>query len=78
MSKKQLKEICLQDIKDVFEEAKNYGIPICRCTECGKPFYTFFTEHNARYERFMDGENLTCIDHTPIDLIIDSLSKPQN
>lgn len=67
-----------RDIYESYEEAAANKVYPVRCKECGIFFYTFFMEHNARYNRFMSGEDLHCIDHTPTDLILENLKRPQN
>jgi hypothetical protein len=71
-------ELTVQDILDIYEEAEEKNIPPVICCECKKAFYTFFAQHNARYDRFMNGEPLRCIDHTGTDIIVDNLARPQN
>ena len=72
------KELTKDDIIEVYQLAAEQRIPPIICAECLKPFYTFFAEHNERYERFINGEGMTCLDHTPTDLILENLSNPQN
>jgi len=71
-------ELTVQDILDIYEEAVKHKVPPVVCSECKKAFYTFFAQHNNRYDRFINGETIRCIDHTGTDLIVDNLARPQN
>lgn len=72
------KEFTIEAIRGMIELAEEFNLEPVKCKECGKEFYPLFTQDNARYQRFLAGMQMICADHTPIDLITDSLKNPQN
>ena len=73
-----MNKFSIKDIEELVELAKQFTIKPSVCQECKREFYPFFFQRTQRYERYINGEVLKCIDHTPTDLIVMALSGSMN